>query len=1038
MKIVLVFFFLNCGFLAFGQELFSLEEVDAVRPISQYAIKQWNMNNGLPNNAIMDIQKTSEGFMWLATFNGLTRFDGLEFKVFNRSNTPELITNTISSLAVDHQDNLWIGTNGGGLVKYHKGKFELFESDSIDSSIITALEQGGQNDLWVGTRSGLVKLENQTISKVNTGELRDANITALFYDYKQRLWVGTASRGLYLLDNNSTMNLGLRHGLQSNFIRAVFVDSKDNVWVGSDRGVAIINADGIQPMDSVEGAPTTFTNRFLEDIHGNIWLASSDGLRRYNQKFEHVDPSQDVGHHIVQSLFQDEETNIWAGTYRMGLHRLNQSKFLLIGKSEGLSNEVINVTYADDSMCWAGTDAGLICLNEGKINTFSLGRTSSGNRVRDILRDSQGRFWVCTYNGLVQFDNGKVIKKYTVKDGLVSNNTRRIVEDKDGNLWVGTANGLSLYKDGQFLSYGAASGLIDQFIMSIYVGQDNVLWVGTNGGGTYRLINGKFQKALSKDAAQDVVFNITQDDEEATWLSTNRGIIYLKDTLEFNILPQHGLIGNNVFQVLFKEPGQVWIASDHGIMRASKEEILRLIEGEINELSETRSFDRSDGLRTGQITPASLTGSTNEGEMWFCTLEGMAILQSSNIPINEIRANILVTKVLSDISEHPIDESAVLPAGNQRLEFHYAGLSYFAPEKVQYKYKLENFDQNWVNAGSRRAAFYTNIPPGDYQFKVMASNNDGLWSEFPATVSITQRAYFYQTLWFYLMSGILLIAFGAFLYYLRAVGLRRRNYQLARMVQERTRSIQNQNEAIILQKEELNQLNTVKDKLLSVISHDLRGPIAAVSGLLGLLKSGHLNYQELITQSSKLNNEVHSLTYLLDNLLSWSKSQMQGINLNVGTIQLVKVVDECLKATSPISEQKRISVFNNVPANCYVQTDINLVNLAIRNLVMNALKFTHEQGEIDITAEDQDDQVLISVNDNGVGMTPDELSKLFNAESHYSKMGTANEAGTGIGLLLCKEFIELDGGKIWAVSQEGKGSSFKFLLKKGAPETVTS
>jgi signal transduction histidine kinase len=512
----------------------------------------------------------------------------------------------------------------------------------------------------------------------------------------------------------------------------------------------------------------------------------------------------------------------------------------------------------------------------------------------------------------------------------------------------------------------------------------------------------------------------------------------LKDTLEFNILPQHGLIGNNVFQVLFKEPGQVWIASDHGIMRASKEEILRLIEGEINELSETRSFDRSDGLRTGQITPASLTGSTNEGEMWFCTLEGMAILQSSNIPINEIRANILVTKVLSDISEHPIDESAVLPAGNQRLEFHYAGLSYFAPEKVQYKYKLENFDQNWVNAGSRRAAFYTNIPPGDYQFKVMASNNDGLWSEFPATVSITQRAYFYQTLWFYLMSGILLIAFGAFLYYLRAVGLRRRNYQLARMVQERTRSIQNQNEAIILQKEELNQLNTVKDKLLSVISHDLRGPIAAVSGLLGLLKSGHLNYQELITQSSKLNNEVHSLTYLLDNLLSWSKSQMQGINLNVGTIQLVKVVDECLKATSPISEQKRISVFNNVPANCYVQTDINLVNLAIRNLVMNALKFTHEQGEIDITAEDQDDQVLISVNDNGVGMTPDELSKLFNAESHYSKMGTANEAGTGIGLLLCKEFIELDGGKIWAVSQEGKGSSFKFLLKKGAPETVTS
>ena len=318
----------------------------------------------------------------------------------------------------------------------------------------------------------------------------------------------------------------------------------------------------------------------------------------------------------------------------------------------------------------------------------------------------------------------------------------------------------------------------------------------------------------------------------------------------------------------------------------------------------------------------------------------------------------------------------------------------------------------------------------------MAANNDGFWSESPTSIKLFQQAYFYQETWFYVVIGVLLIAFGAFLYYLRAIGLNRRNFQLARMVQERTRDIQYQNEEIILQKEELKQLNTVKDKLLSVISHDLRGPISAVSGLLGLLKSGHLNYHELIAQSNKLNTEVHNLTYLLDNLLNWSKTQMQGIKLDCQRVSLNDLVEQNLTMVRPISEQKKISIFNRVQADCEVYTDVNFLSLVIRNLLMNALKFTHERGEISISSEYHEDNVVVSVNDNGIGLTQEDLGKLFNTESHYSKMGTANEAGTGIGLLLCKEFIELDGGKIWAESERGVGSSFKIRLKRGKPESV--
>ena len=1020
-----------------AQEVIPFDEIEVVKPISQYSIEGWNMNNGLPSNAIMDIQKTSEGFMWLATFNGLARFDGTEFKVFNRTNTPEFFTNTITTLLVDSQDRLWIG-NGGGLIRYYQGSFERIETEAVNTNIISALAEGPEGVLWIGTRSGLIKLQNQQFEAPTIEGFENVNITSLFHDEKQRLWIGTATRGLHVLDENGLFSFNESHGLQSDFIRSVFVDSKDIVWVGTDQGVSILNGTGIHRMDSVPGAPLGFTNRFLEDSEGNIWSASSDGLRRYKQRFELADPAEEVGHQVVQSLFQDEENNIWAGTYRVGLHRLNQSKFMLLGENEGLSNQVINVTYPDNPMLWVGSDDGLICFKEGQMKTFDLGRVSAGNRIRDILRDSQDRLWICTYGGLLQFDDGGVNKRYTTNNGLCSNNTRRIIEDAKGDLWIGTANGLSRFKDGKFETFGPKDGLRNNFIMSLLIDQNQTLWVGTNGGGTYRFEDNRFIKAMSDEAAHDVVFNMLQDDTGGVWLSTNRGVIYLKDSMKFNITPTHGLISNNVFQIIIEQTGQIWFTSDNGIMRSTIDQVMNLVFGISDRLGDARIFDRSDGLRTGQITAASIAGRTNKGEIWFCTLEGLAVLESSKIPINEVRANTLLTIVQADDQQYPIAEDATLPAGNQRIEFHYAGLSFYAPEKVRYKYILENFDQNWIDAGSRRTAYYTNIPPGEYRFKVKAANNDGLWSEAPATIYIEQAAFFYETKWFYFLIGLILIGFGAFLYYLRARELKSRNYQLEKMVHQRTRDIQYQNQAILVQREELQQLNTVKDKLLSVISHDLRGPIAAVSGLLGLLKSGHLTHTELITQSSRLNNEVHSLTYLLDNMLSWSKSQMQGIKLNKENILVTKVVEENINTVLPLSTQKRIAIINQVEPECYVFTDVNFLSLVIRNLIMNAVKFTHQNGEIHISTNCSDGKVLISVTDNGVGMSKSELKKLFNTESHYSKMGTANEAGTGIGLLLCKEFIELEGGKIWAESEEGKGSSFKLILDQGSPHPANA
>ena len=697
-----------------AQELKPTGDMGLGRPVSQYTIKHWNMDTGLPNNAILDIEQTGDGYLWLATFNGLSRFDGIDFEVFYRANTPELLTDHISALLVDDRDQLWIGTNGGGLLKYHRGTFTSYKSNSVNGSIITAMAKGDNGVLWIGTRDGLLKFENDSFEKVEGGILDNLYITSLFQDQNQRLWIGTTTQGLYLVDSNGTNSYTTENGLPSNNIYTVFVDSRDGVWVGTNRGVSLIGS-GIENFGSYPNAPKGYVNDFLEDHEGNVWMGSRNGLYRFNSQFEKPDESAEVGRHIIQSLFLDREKNIWTGTYRVGLSRLNQSKFLLLGEFEGLPNEVVNVTYWDSTMHWVGTDMGLLKVANGEVESFKLDQRPDGNRIRDIARDSKGKLWICTYNGLFQFDGERVVQRYTAKDGLSSNNTRRIVEDHQGNLWIGTANGLSRIEGGKITKYDAKSGLRDSFIMSLFVDNQGKLWVGTNGGGTYVFNGDFFEPVTSLLGSRDIVFNFTQDENDGIWISTNRGVIYHKDSTTYNITVKQGILSNNIFQVILEEPGLVWLTSDRGIMRVSREDALNLIKGETEVLRNIRLFDRADGLRTGQITAASIADINVGGEIWFCTIKGVAAINGKNIPTNELRAITKVTRVLTQDQRFQGIGEIILPAGNRTLEVHYSGLSFSAPEKVKYKYKLQNFDPDWVDAGSRRTAYYTNFTPRGIQ-----------------------------------------------------------------------------------------------------------------------------------------------------------------------------------------------------------------------------------------------------------------------------------------------------------------------------------
>ena len=1020
---------LCCSLEAAGQLPLSL---DSKASIGQYAIDIWTTEHGLPNNAIMDVAKSPDGFIWLATFNGLVRFDGLEFTVFDRNNTDAFKTNNLADLFIAADSSLWIGTNGGGLVKYHNNVFQHIDTDSlIGSNTITSLSENRKGTLWFGTKNGLGKIEDQVISAVQNPLINHANIYTMYVDTEDLLWVGTTLEGLFRYDGQNMQRITTEQGLNSNSIRSIFQDREGHLWIGMDQGVNKINLSGVKLEDSILQNVRGFVNAILPDAAGDIWLGTSLGLFKNGNTLEKITTKEGLSHNIIQSLMYDDEDNLWLGTYRGGLNRLKPSKFLWMGVYEGLPHEVINVTYQDNEITWIGTDNGLVKLSEGKSEIINLGRRNN-NRIRDIMRDSRNRLWVCTYGGLVHLENDKIKKRYTTGDGLVSNSVRRIAESIDSSIWVATASGLSKFEHGNWKTYGQGAGLIDPFIMSLLVSSTNEFWVGTDGGGMYRFTGDSFNPVNDGNGyIGDIIFSIDEDDKGALWIGTNTGLIRYQNGNSTLINRQDGLISNSVFQTFEDHSSHLWIYTDKGVMRLPKEQVMEQMDGKTSMLENAIVFDESDGMQTSQITPASISSQSPNGYIWIPTIKGVAIIDGDNIPVNEVAA---IPKILSISGDNNIDyplTDFVLPAGNLRLEINYTGLSYYAPEDVRFKYKLESFDEEWIDVGDRRVAFYTNLSPGKYQFLVAASNDDGLWNDAYASVVFKKEAFFYQEKWFYAIIGLALFFLGGLVYFWRVRELRKRNQYLTTQVTQRTLDIQKQNDAISRQSEKLGQLNSVKDKLFSVISHDLRGPIAALGGVLGLMNSGQMTEEELDIHLAKLDTEINGLTNLIDNLLSWAKSQMHGISPDPEDIHLVDLLNENLSIYVSIAEVKGIAISQSVSPKHHVYSDRNMLNLVIRNLLMNAIKFTPKGGQIKVSSKLMNDQVEITVEDNGIGMSDEEVKSLFNVKSAYTKMGTSKETGTGLGLLLCKEFVERNHGNIWVETNPGSGSKFKFRLKSG-------
>ncbi|HZS54786.1 MAG TPA: two-component regulator propeller domain-containing protein [Bryobacteraceae bacterium] len=693
-----------------------------------YEHQTWRTENGLPQNSVHSIVQTSDGYIWLATEGGLARFDGLKFTVFDAENTPELRNNNIRSLLEAKDKSLWIAT-ADGLTRLQNGTFSSFTTkEGLPSNNVLSLTQDTTGVLRSVTAEGDAIYQNGHFVREpatpphSIPELNGVTATVLLTDRHGRTWIGT-NDGLFVIQNGQTKKLTLQPQLSSSKVTTLFEDRAGAIWIGTEAGAARLVDGKLHVIDDPDTLAHGLILSFLEDRDGDIWIGSDSGgltvLR--DQRFRKFGRAEGVPDDLIRCIFEDAQGTLWAGTNGHGLRRFDGETFSSFTTANGLSSDVI----------------------------------------LSISGDSKGGLWVGTPDGLNIILRGHV-RWLTSADGLPDDFVRSIYKDADGSMWMGTRRGLAHYIDEQLRSYTASDGLPSDLVGALLRGKNGCLWIGTLKGLACLRGGVITRPALPKDARDSPITALFENDDGVLWIGTDdRGLVGLKEASVFEFPTSLGL-PTSVSGIVEDSNNQLWITSQHGLFRVSQSELIAYAEGKSKAVSVV-SYGTGDGLPVNEFSTGGhpTVWKDRRNTLWFASAKGIVSIDNCHTKPNPIPPLIVFERVTAD--DRLLDPSRVtaLGPGLSRISFDYAGLSFIAPQQVRFKYKMDGFDGTWIDAGTRRAAYYTNLPPGNYRFTVLARNNDGVWNTQGASLSFQLRPHLYQTGWF---RSLLLLAAALIVY----------------------------------------------------------------------------------------------------------------------------------------------------------------------------------------------------------------------------------------------------------------------------------
>lgn len=1057
----------------------------------------FNTDKGLPSNSINCIIQDKEGYIWLGTENGLTKFDGYTFYTYrNKENdNNSLPHNRIFDLEIDINGTIWAATSYG-FVKFNKDKnnFTVYNTQNykMPNNDIQNIEIDLHQNIWFTTTEALCML-NQTTQKISVFPIRDKKslvINKIKFDAKTNTILLSVNNEL-LSFNLKTLQYSKVESFKSiidkehsEIISCINFDCDNNIWLGTNYGrickinkttnvnTFVYNNAGIQS--------TGIQNIFV-DSKGNVFfLIDKLGLSKYSKESNKIERIENnffslIDHRNMLCMFEDMQHNYWFGHQMYGLCYTQQSNNFTIINSETPSGKVfksnlISALCVDaNQTIWVGTDGGGVYFKKINMTAFKKMQIIPSDVIQSINTDNNGNIWFGTLqNGVFKYsitnESIQNIKKDNLNsNSLATNNIHKVIVDKSGVYWFAThGKGVTSYspKTNQYRNYSAKNNLSGDWTYDIVCDKNNSIWIATSNGLSKISANRNdiqvFQHHVDNKntIVSDHIFALYLDSKQNLWCATQQGVSkYSIEKQQFaNLFSSLDISFNSIINDDF---GFLWLGTSNGIIKIN-------FDGTIVE-----TFNSNDELG-GSYYNINTCAKDKKGNLYFGGSHGITTFTPNSIKKNTLPPIVSISNVFinetSMFDDKLLDKFERINSNNLKISnlaysennivFEFAAINFINTKENQYAYRLIGLDTNWQIGKLPYITKYNTLPSGDYIFEIKACNNSGIWSKTPLRVSFTINPPFWKT-WIFAILVLLTIIGIVLLYiYYKTKSIREQNLKLEQKVTLRTHELSialndveiekakvlEQNEELIQiadklqeQNQELDKMNKTKNRLFSIIAHDIKNPFFSLLGLGKQLQNDNAKLSDdkrnIIIKN--INLSADTIYSHLSNMLDWARGQSNAIKINPVDINLKTTTAEIIQLLQNIANNKDIVISTKMPEGIAIYADKDMFQAILRNFLNNAIKFTPKNGSITITASKDAEQVKISIIDTGIGISEEDIEKILNPNTVHTTYGTNNETGTGLGIVICQQFITSNNGALQVESEIGKGSRFIITLPIG-------
>lgn len=974
--------------------------------LSQTSVYQWTGENGLISNNITSAIQSSDGFIWITTYNGIMRFDANRIVVYDRTVLPMLATDAFYQVYEDKAGVLWFASQGSGVVQYADKKFKFLEvtGEKMPKSVRSLLIED-DGSVWIGSNNeGLFRMTKEGVLKrLDHQVLNGISIFDVVRDKRGKLWIATDGNGLFSFNGTHLEHFGQEEGLLSNNVTTLAVAEGDTLYIGTADGLHTLYNGKLNIVKFLKNVPI---NDIYIDQENRKWFATENGVARIsadNKREELSSRKKGFPYSRLNSISRDKEGSVWISSGRDGLLQMRETGILNITEQHGLSNSRVNIVVEEaNHTFYIGTDVGSIDrYHDGVLTQIELKTDLKEAGIRDICEGVNGTLWIASYRGILRLQ-GNSEKLLDEKDGLSAIDMRRILKDKNDDLWFASRSG-GMFKYSQKLNkvvkrYTKDEGLESNYVLSLEENSLGDVYVGTHSGGlTLIKTDGTIQTYhITNNDAGVLIFNIHIDEDDTVWVVSNLGLYRFSKGTFTKIKLRTINKGETYFDWLEDHEQNAWITTNLGVLKIERKDLLKFFEGK-ETVVRTKLYDNHDGMKNKECTGATRSLVSSRGELWIPTIGGVAVFAPEKIIKNRFPPQVYITDLVTDSRTYESDTIIVAP-GNLRYIFNYTALSYLSPTKLKFRYRLEPMDKAWVESEGKREVEYTNLSPGTYTFRVMASNNDGIWNTKGDKKVLIVKPFFYQTTLFFIICLLLFLVLLYVLYQWRVYVIEKRN-------------------------RELRKLNSELDRFVYSASHDLRAPLASILGLIAVarLDKGN-NTEEYLNLIEKC---IHKLDGFIRDIIDFSRNSR--LELDTEPIHFEPMIHEIIDELKYMDERGLIQKKVEVNGSGEFFTDKKRLAIILRNLISNAYKYHNpytENNFVQIRVNYSAKGASIEVADNGIGIAEEHLQNIF--KMFYRAI--ENNNGSGLGLYIVKETVEKLKGSISVRSVLGQGTTFELKL----------